>query len=98
MMWELADESDRVDDHGLARHLVRDALRSRVERGEQFVDRLRAATRQAVEERRFSGVRVADQRHGVDGGARLALREARPLDVLEVVLQPGDARADDAAV
>ena len=54
--------------------------------------------REPVEERRLAGVRVADERDGEDGVARLALRLARPLDLLQLFLQPGDAVADDAAV
>ena len=54
--------------------------------------------RQPVEERRLSGVRVADEGDGEDGVARLALRLARPLDFLQLFLQPGDAVADDAAI
>src|SRR5687768_4143960 len=97
-MRELADEADRVDDHRLSRHLGGDLLRFGIERGEELIDGHGVAAREAVEHRRLAGVRVADQSDGERGAAQLALRVAMLLNFLQIFLEAGDARADDAAV
>ena len=55
---------------------------------------------QPVEQRRFAGIGVADQRHHRirHAAARLAMQAAGALDVVELALQPGDALADQPAV
>src|SRR5689334_5498236 len=98
MMRQLANETDRVDNDGLPRHLMDDLLRLRVERREKLVDGQHFAARQAIEERRLSGVRVADERNGECGLARLPLRSSVLLDLPQVFLEPRDARAHDATI
>src|SRR3954453_12762420 len=98
MVREFADETDRVDDDGLARHVEGGLRRFGVERGEEFVRRVGRSVRQAIEKCRLAGIRVADQRDRERGVARLALRLARPLDLRQLFFQSRDAVADDAAV
>src|SRR5687768_17182160 len=98
VMGQLADESDGIDDDRFARHLECGALRLRVERGEQLVDRFYIAAGQPVEQRRLTRVRVSDECDGKGGLTGLPLRLASLFDLLQVFLQPGDARADDSAI
>src|SRR6185436_822328 len=98
MVGQLADEADGVDDDRLARHFGGNTLRLRVERGEKLVHRHGVAEREAIEQRRLAGVGVAHQSDGECAAPRLALRLARLLDVLQVLLEARDARTHDAAV
>ena len=77
-----------------------EAPHRRVEGREQHVFGGDRRAGQAVEQRRFPGIGVADQRHHRIGhaAARLAMQRPRPLDVVELALQPGDALADQPAV
>ena len=71
-----------------------------VERGEQAVLDEHAGAREPVEQRRLAGVRVPDERDGVEGraAAALALRVPRAAEVAQVGLELGDATGDAAAV
>src|SRR5437763_17069119 len=69
-----------------------------MESGKQMVRRSRRDSGEAVEQRRFAGVRVSDQRHRERFTARLALRLARPFDLLQFRFELADARSHDAAV
>src|SRR5207253_5069565 len=55
---------------------------------------------QPIEQRRFAGIGVADQRHNRvrHPPTRLPMQGARALDVIELAPQMGDALADQAAV
>ena len=72
----------------------------RVERREQPVLDEHAGVGEAVEQRRLAGVRVADDRDGGEtaAAAALALELARVLQLLELVLELGDAALDPPPV
>ena len=71
-----------------------------VERCEQLVGRVALGTREAVEERRLTCVRVAHERNGerVGAGARAALRVTLTRETLELVAKLLHAHADHSAV
>src|SRR5712691_3010421 len=58
------DETDSVRDEELAAVRQAQLPHERIERDEERVGRLRVRPRQPIEQRRLSGVRVADERHG----------------------------------
>ena len=76
------------------------ARKRRIERGKQHVGRQHAGLRHAVEQRRFAGIGVADQRddrirHAL---AAVAMQLAGALDLLELGFDARDAVLDHAAV
>ena len=73
---------------------------SRIQRCEQHVGRLHIGAGQAIEQRRLAGIGVADQRYYAirDALAPGAMQSARRLHLLDFVLKPGNALADEAAV
>ena len=97
---QLADEADRVREQHLLRGVDAPAAGGRVERVEQAVVGRNVRPCQAVEQRGFSGVRVADERHDRQGVflAAAALRAADLAHVLELGLQLLDLAANVAAV
>ena len=76
------------------------ARKRRIERGEQHVGRQHVRRRHAVEQRRFAGIGVADQRHDRirHALAAVAMQLAGALDLVELALDARDALLDDAAV
>ena len=97
---QLADEADRVREQHLLRGVDAPAAGRGVERVEQAVVGRDVRPRQAVEQRGFAGVRVADEGHDRQGVflAAAALRAADLAHVLEFLLQLLDLAADVAAV
>nr|DAF45424.1 MAG TPA: hypothetical protein [Siphoviridae sp. ctBLh2] len=94
---ELADETDGVRQQ--EREVVEDDLAHRgVERREKFVLGKDLALGDEVHERRFAHVRIADERHTNHGTAVRALHGHLAVDLLEVLLEFGNAIADDAPV
>ena len=77
-----------------------DRAQRRIERGEQHVGRQHARRRHAVEQRRFAGIGVADQRHDRirHALAAVAMQLARALDLVELAFDARDALFDHAAV
>src|ERR1700730_9533864 len=71
-----------------------------IERGKQHVGSLHVGAGQAIEQRRLSGIGVADQRHDAIWHALPAgaMQPPRRLDLLDFVFKPRDAVADQAAV
>src|SRR5713101_5802608 len=98
MMWELADEADRVGDERRppvgAHHLAR----RRVERGEQAVFDQHVRPGERVEERALPGVGVADQRGAEIPSAARTLGLALALDAAEMAAQHRDPLAHAAPV
>src|SRR5262249_12765600 len=97
---ELRDESDRVrEDRGAPRWQL-EAPQRGVEGREEQILGAHSGLRQAVEERRLAGVRVTHERHDRIGHAlaRIAMERARPLGVLELLLDFRDPLADQPAV
>ena len=97
---QIGDEADRVRQHRLAAMRQFQRAQGRIERRKQHVGGLHVGAGQAVEQRRFSGVGVADQRHHavrhpLPAGA---MQPPRRLNLLDFVLEAGDALADQAAV
>src|ERR1700751_1224221 len=72
----------------------------RIERGEQHVRGLNLGAGQPVEQRRFAGVGVADKRHDTIRYplAAGAMQPPCRLNLLELLLEPRDAIANQAAV
>ncbi len=72
----------------------------RIERCEQLVGGECIGAGQPVEQRRFAGVRVADQRHGADRGTapRASLRRALALDARKPLAQDFRPLAEEPAV
>ena len=94
---QFADEPDRIRKQ--ERQVVEDHLADRgVERGEELVLGENLAFRNQVHQRRFAHVGIADQRHADHCAAVRTLHGHLAVDLLEVLLQFGDAVADDAAV
>src|SRR3546814_10863300 len=77
-----------------------DVCSSDLECREQQVLRHNVGARQAVEQRRFAGVGIADQRDHRPGRALppAAMQPARSLDLIEYAPQPRHAIADHPAV
>lgn len=98
---QIADEAHRVRQaHRARRAFDEERTRRRVERREQLVGGVRAGLDERVEERRFAGVRIADERDAkrAIAFARPALRPALALDLLQAQLERLDALADHAPV
>ncbi len=78
----------------------RNAAHGRVQRGEQLVPRHHLGAGHRVEQRRFAGVGVADQRDHRERHAlaRSAVQMARAAHLLQLLLQPHDAVADQPPV
>ena len=94
---ELADETDGVGQQ--EREVVEDNLAHRgVERREELVLGENLALRDKVHERRFSHVRISDERHTDHRTTVRALYGHLAVDLLEVLLEFGNAVADDASV
>ena len=99
-MRQLGDEADCIgQDSGPARRRL-EPPHGRIQGGEKLVLGFDFGLGQAVEQGRFAGVGVPDQRHHRIGhpAAGLAMKLTGALDVLEFPLQTGDAFADQAAV
>ena len=77
-----------------------DRAQRRIERRKQHVGRQHARRRHAVEQRRFAGIGVADQRHDRirHALAAVAMQLAGALDLVELGLDARDAVLDDAPV
>ena len=87
---QVGDEADGVRQHRLAAMRQLQRAQGRVERREQHVGGLHVGAGQAVEQRRFAGVGVADQRdhpirHPLPAGA---MQPPRRLNLLDFVLEP----------
>ena len=97
---QVGDEADRVRQDRLAARRQVEPAHRRVEGREQQVLGADRRAGQAVEQRRFAGIGVADQRDDRirHAPARLAVQRAGALDVVELAAQPGDALADQPAV
>ena len=97
---QIGDKADRVGQDGGAPRRQFESPHRRVEGREQHVLGGYRGARQAVEQGRFSGIGVADQRDNRirHAAARLAMQGAGALDRLELALQPRDALADQPAV
>ena len=87
---QFADKAHRVVENHLSHR--------RIERGEEFVLGENLALGDEVHQRRFAHVGIADQRHADHCAAVRTLHGHLAVDLLEVLLQFGDAVADDAAV
>ena len=97
---QVGDEADRIgEDHARAMRQA-DRAQRRIERGEQHVGGQHARLRHAVEQRRFAGIGVADQRHDRirHAPAAVAMQRARALDLVELGLDLGEAFLDQAPV
>ena len=97
---QVGDEADRVRQHRLAAMRQTERAQRRIERRKQHVGGLHVGAGQAVEQRRLSGIGVADQRHHavrhpLPAGA---MQPPRRLDLLDFVLKARDALADQAAI
>ena len=97
---QVGDESDGVRQHRLAAMRQAERAQGRVQRRKQHVGGLHVGAGQAIEQRRFSGVGVADQRHNpirhpLPAGTMQLLRR---LDFRQFVLEAGDAIANQAAI
>jgi len=99
IMWQIADEADRVgEQHGPAGETVH-AAQGRIERGEQLVGRVDTRAGDLVEQRGLAGVGVTDQRrrrHSVAlartlGGVALGFDFFQTL--LELLHAPGEQAA-----
>src|SRR5215216_5476751 len=77
-----------------------DRAQCRVERRKKHIGGKHARLRQSVEKRRFAGIGVADQRDNRirHAFAAFTMQLARPLDLLEFVLDARDALADQSPV
>ena len=97
---QIGDEADRVGQDRRAAMGQFDKAHGRIERGEQHVGRHHLGAGQPIEQGRFPGVGVADQRdNGIgDGVAARALQGAPALDGLQILLDTDDALADQAAI
>ena len=94
------DKADRVrQDRGTARRQL-EPPHGRVEGGEQHVAGSHRGPGQPVEQRRFAGIGVADQRHHRirHPAARFAVQGAGPPGRVELAFQPRDALADQPPV
>ena len=63
-MRQITDEADRIRQQRVARIGQVPAAYRGIQRGEQLIGRVNTGTGQPVENRRFTGVGVANQRHG----------------------------------
>ena len=97
---QLADEA-----HGVRQHHRRAARKTQaahgwIEGGEQLVRDIDLAAGKRIEQRRFTGVGVADQRHRRHRNlrARTAPSVALPLEALEPVCDRAHARAEQTPV
>lgn len=101
LVWQLPNKPDRIGDHDLPRFVAeKNTARGRIERGEELVCRIRLCLRQRIEECRFPGIGITDERHR-QGPIALALpplRAVLPFEFLEPHLEHLDALADEAAV
>lgn len=94
---QFADKAHRVRKQ--EGQIVENHLADRgVERGEELVLGENLAFRNQVHQRRFAHVGIADQRHADHCAAVRTLHGHLAVDLLEVLLQFGNAVADDAAV
>jgi len=97
---QVGNEADGVRQHRLAAMRQAQRAQGRIKRGEQHVGGLDVGAGQAVEQRRFSGIGVADQRHDtirhpLPAGA---MQSTRRLNLPDFVLEPRDAFADQPAI
>ncbi len=97
---QIGDEADGVRQHRLAAMRQRQRPQRRIERREQHVGGLHVGAGQPVEQRRFAGIGVTDQsddaiRHPLTAGA---MQPPRRLHLLDFILEPDDAVADQAAI
>ena len=97
---KIGDEAHRIGEDDLLAMRKVDRPRCRIERGEQHVLREHVGGRQPIEERRFSGVGVADERHDRIGHppAARAVQRARLDDRLELALDTRHPLLDQAAI
>ncbi|OIQ67818.1 hypothetical protein GALL_506010 [mine drainage metagenome] len=97
---QVGNEADRIRQHRLAAMRQAERPQCRIERCKQHIRRLDVGAGQPVEQRRLSGIGVADQRHHTvrhplpTGAMQTPCR----LDLLEFVLKARDALADQAAI
>src|SRR5260221_1892194 len=100
MRRQIGYEADCVRQDGLPAGRQADAAHRRIERREEQILGDHGRVGQPVEQRRLAGIGVADQRDHRIGHAlaRGAMEGARPLGAFELVLELGDALADQPAV
>lgn len=89
MMGKLADESDGVDQNRLIRHPILNPPHPRVQRRKEFVLGIHILTRQSIKQRRFSRVRVANERDAEAVSGR-TLRLTGSFDLVQVFLETLD--------
>ena len=97
---QVGDEADGVGQNDAVAVRQRDAPQRRVERREQHIGRQHARRRHAIEQRRLTGIGVADQRHGRIRHplAAVAMQLAGALDLLEFAFDALDAVFDHSPV
>ena len=97
---QIGHEADRVGQDDFAARRQFERAHCGVERGEEHVGGQHARVHEAIEQRRFARVRVADEGYDRIGHAlaRAAMQRARALDLFEVALQADDLVADHATV
>ncbi len=97
---QLADEADRVGEEHLLLVRQHELARRGIECREELVLGKHAGASEAVQQRGFAGVRVADERgeRPVVAQASLALDGAILANVLQIAFEPGDALLHAAAV
>ena len=99
-LWQIANESDRVGDEYASIGRKADGANRRVERREHARRDEHFGVAERVEERRFAGVGVADQRDGAERNCitRVAAQRALLADFVDRFLNFGDAIANAATV
>jgi hypothetical protein len=95
---EIGDEADGVGDADVALRRNVGAANRRIEGCERLVGDERIAAREPVEQRRFSGVRITDERNERLAAVAGAANRALPAHAFELAAQHADARADAAAI
>ncbi len=97
---QVGDEAHRVGDDGLATMGQPDPPHGRIEGGEQKVACIHSGRRQGVEQRRFSCIGVAHERHNGERHALPAppVQLARALDLVELLFDTGQPLLDEPPV
>ena len=97
---QIGDEADGIGEDDAVAVRQCDRPQRRVERGKQHVGRDNARRGHAVEQRRFAGVGVTDQRHDRirHALAAVAMQLAGALDLVELAFDAFDAVFDHAPV
>ena len=98
MVWQLADEPDRIGEYRNRLVVQGSSPQLGVEGGEQTVLHWRIGPGQRIEQRRLACIGVAGQGDLVDRSAPFALQLTRPFDLPEVLLQVLDTPTKHSAI